>query len=121
MPLLADYEGLNAAFGLIFGLIVMAPAFLLGVGGAVAGSMTPPRRNLAVWLGALGLLLGIAATGLALSGFWEDRHDLDAHGNHFYPPPYLYLAVVATLGASAYAMFQGMKRRTSPVQTDTTA
>jgi len=68
-PLLADYEGLNAAFGLIFGLVVMTPALLLGVAGAVAGNMNPPRRRLAAWFGALGLLLGIAATGLGLPGF----------------------------------------------------
>jgi len=38
VPLLADYEGLNAAFGLIFGLIVMAPPFFLSVAGAVEGN-----------------------------------------------------------------------------------
>jgi hypothetical protein len=120
VPLLADYEGLNAAFGLIFGLIVMTPAFFLGVAGAVAGNMTPPRRKLAAWFGALGLILGIAATGLALSGYWEERNHVDARGGHFLPPPFFYLAVAATLGASAYATHQGIKRGATPIPTDST-
>ena len=33
MILLADYEGLEAGFGLLFGLIIMTLALLLGVGG----------------------------------------------------------------------------------------
>jgi hypothetical protein len=113
VPLLADYEGLNAAFGLMFGLVVMTPAFLFGVAGTVAGNMNPPRRKLAAWFGSIGLILGIAATGLALSGYWEERNHVDAHGNHFLPPPFFYLAVAATLGTNAYALYKGLKRCTA--------
>ena len=111
MLILADYEGLNAGFGLLFGLIIMAPAFLLGVGGMIAGSANPPWRLLARWLGAFALVLGVLAIGCTLFAYWEERNHVNHRGEHFLPPPYFWVASLATIGASGTALYLGFKRR----------
>ncbi len=113
MLLLADYEGLNAGFGLLFGLIIMAPALLLGVGGIAAGSMGRPRRTLARCLGAIALVPGVLAIGCTLSAYWEERNHVNYRGEHFLPPPFFWLASAATIGASATALYLGFRRRPS--------
>ena len=112
MTLLADYEGLNAGFALLFGLVIMAPAFFLGVGGLVAGSMDPAWRLLARWLGSAALVLGLIAIGVTLFGYWEERNHVDTRGNHFLPPPLFWLASAATIGSSVTALYLGFVRRT---------
>ena len=99
MLLLADYEGLNAGFALLFGLIIMAPAFLLGVGGVVAGSMAAATHARSL-VGHIAFVLSVLAIGCTLSGYWEERNHVNPRGEHFLPPPYFYIASLATIGTA---------------------
>jgi hypothetical protein len=111
MLILADYEGLSVAVGSFFGMVIMAPGFLMGLGGTFAGSRRPPWCRTALGLGIACVLLGLLGIAFALGACWEDWNHVNLRGEHFWPPAIFWLAAVATLWAGAWAMWLGITGR----------
>jgi hypothetical protein len=111
--ILADYEGLSAGYGQLFGMFAMAPGLLLGIGGIVAGTLRKPWRNTAMALGSVGFLLGFAGLAFGLFGCWEERNHVNYRGEHFWPSPVFVLSAIVTLGVTAWTVWIGKSARSN--------